>query len=160
MEQPFIEGRGHDFAWVALSRMRLRICLSHARSELSTRSRAVLVPQPGPYIALLIPAATKDSKSMSVEKESSMSTATLAVHRIWTNGKETTAPHVTARQCVYAQQLFEPMGMVILSDLRASNNLCSLHSSSVSRDPSPTSQVLQQRIDIAEARPSAPLHIP
>src|SRR6266478_2623156 len=29
--------------------------LCHVRSELSTRSRAVLVPQPGPYIALLIP---------------------------------------------------------------------------------------------------------
>src|SRR5437879_2998560 len=54
----------------------------------------------------------------------------------------------------------KPMGMAILSDLRASNNLSSLHSSSVSRDPSPTGQFLQQRLALAEPRPLAPLHIP
>src|SRR6266446_4476780 len=52
-----------------------------------------------------------------------------------------------------------PMGMLILSDMRASNDLCSLHSS-VSRDPSRAGQFLQQRLALAEPRPLAPLHIP
>jgi len=40
--------------------------------------------------------ATPDSETVSVEKESSMSTATLAVHRIWINAKEPTVSDMGA----------------------------------------------------------------
>jgi len=72
--------------WVALSRMRLRICVSHVRSELNRRCLTVFTTKVCSNIRLFAIAAAPDSETVSVEKESSMSPATLAVYRVFFDG--------------------------------------------------------------------------
>jgi len=76
----------------------------HVFQELGGRSRAVFTTEVCSNIRLFTVPAAPDSETVSVEKESSISTAILAVHRVRANAEETTVSDMGAGECIYSQE--------------------------------------------------------
>jgi len=74
---------------------------------LNGRSRTIITTKIRSDVSLFAVPAPPNSETISVEKESPMFPAALADHRIRADRKETTVPYMSARQCIYAQQLIE-----------------------------------------------------
>ena len=79
----------------------------HVLAELNRRRLAIFTTEVCSSIRFLTIPAAPDSETVSVEKESSMSTAILAVHRVRANAEESTVSDMGARERIYAQQLVE-----------------------------------------------------
>src|SRR5690349_11232813 len=67
----------------------------HVRSELDTRSRAVVVRKEIQNIILFTPTASPNSQSMTIEKETP-GPATNAINVLWIHGEKASALHVRA----------------------------------------------------------------
>ena len=79
----------------------------HVLAELNRRRLAIFTTEVCSNIRFLTIPAAPNSEAITVEKEPSMPTTILAIHRTGTDGEHPTATDVIARERVDAQQLVE-----------------------------------------------------